>query len=411
MAITIPESIPMENLLSLKGRCAVVTGGSRGIGEAIVRRLVEAGANVVFTGRGIEALQKLEAQIKAMKGTAIGVQADVSRIEDSRKVIDFALERFGKIDILVNNAAVFPGSQAMDMTESIWDETFDTDVKGAFFVSKFAAEAMIHAGQGGRIINLLSTAAFRIASPLIAYGAAKASLWYITQAMAQELAEHRILVNAVTPGATMTAERIAALNTGTLVENTLGTQAAESMKKIQSVLMNNDFTKLLSKMAPLGRPGYPDDLAKAVLFLASDMAGYIGGINITVDGGQSLKTMDIEDNSDGPGATDQAQGGGVLDKSLEGTYKASMKTPMGVQEVVFVYHVNGDALTGTITAAGNTIEIENGRAIGDGFAYQYKMKGPIGKITVKVVGKLEGDKISGTIKTPLGSLAFEGNRV
>ncbi|MCR4431084.1 MAG: SDR family oxidoreductase [Tepidanaerobacteraceae bacterium] len=413
-SFSIPEPKPLEHLLSLEGKCAVVTGGTRGIGEEIVRRFVEAGATVVFTGRGLDALKRVEEKLTAAGGKVFGVQADSSHIEDSKKVINLAVEKFGHIDILVNNAAVFPGSTAMDMTEEIWDETFDVDTKGAFFFAKFAAEAMIAAGHGGRIINILSTAAFQIASPLIAYGAAKASLWYITQAMAQELAKYHILVNAVTPGATMTAERIAALSNGNLVEHTLGSNVSETMKKIDSALKNNDFAKMLSKITPLGRPGYPDDIANAVLFLASDMASYISGVNITVDGGQTLKNEKFDIDTDDENSTDTTaheQSTGVLDKSLEGTYKATIKTPMGDQEVVFSFHVKDTVLTGTVSALGNSFEIENGRATVDGFAFQYIMKTPIGKAKVHVNGKLDGDKILCNLKTPMGSIPFEGIRV
>jgi len=410
LPISIPDPMPLDRQLSLQGRCAVVTGGSRGLGEAIVRRLVEAGAAVVFTGRGRDALQRVEAEVSADGGKAVGVQADISRIGDSQQVINLAVERFGHIDILVNSAAAFPGSLAMEMAESVWDETFDTDVKGAFFAAKFAAEAMIAAGHGGRIINLLSTAAFRVASPLVAYGAAKAGLWYVTQAMAQELAEHRILVNAVTPGATMTVERLAAMSQGRMVEQTLGSHAPESLKKVENMLKNNDLAVLMAKIMPLGRPGYPDDVAKAVLFLASDMASYISGVNITVDGGQSLKAMELAGNSDSTDNIEGKQGTKVLDKSLEGTYKATVRSPMGTQEVVFAYLVEGTTLTGTVTLAGNTAEIENGRATQDGFAHQYRMKTPMGKVKVQVEGKVEGDKIVGNLKTPMGSIPFEGTR-
>ncbi|WP_314590936.1 SDR family oxidoreductase [Paenibacillus terrigena] len=410
-SISIPTPVPFDRMLSLEGKCAVVTGGSRGIGEAIVMRMVEAGASVVLTGRGQEALKRVEAKIAAMGGKAVGVQADSSRLEDSQKVIDVAVEKFGRIDILVNNAAVFPGSTAMDMTEDIWDETFDTDTKGAFFLAKYAAEAMIAAGNGGRIINILSTAAFQVASPLVAYGAAKAGLWYITQAMAQELAEHKILVNAVTPGATMTAERLTAMGNGTMVEDVLGSNVSESMKKLQSTLANNGIAKMLSKITPLGRPGYPDDIANAVLFLASDSASYINGVNITVDGGQTLQNPKFHDISDEPtDNTESEQSSGVLDQSLEGTYKGTLKTPMGTQEVTFVYRVNGDKLTGTVTLMGNTVDIENGKPTQDGFTHQYRMKTPVGKVKVQVTGKLDGNKIVGEIKIPVGTIPFEAIR-
>jgi len=295
-SLSIPKPQSFESLLSLNDRCVVVTGGSRGIGETIVKRFVKAGALVVFTGRGIETLQRVEAEVSAAGGKAVGIQSDIRRIEDSQKLINLVVERFGQIDIMVNNAAVFPGSGAMEMAESVWDEIFDTDLKGAFFAAKFAAKAMMTAGHGGRIINLLSTADFRVSSSSIAYGAAKAALWYVTQAMAQELAEHRILVNAVTPGKTLTAERIAAMNDGTILEQVFGSREVESLKKDKSGLMNNEIAKMISKLMPLGRPGYPEDIANAVLFLASDMAGYISGINITVDGGQILKNKELGDN-------------------------------------------------------------------------------------------------------------------
>jgi hypothetical protein len=279
-------------------------------------------------------------------------------------------------------------------------------------MSKFAAEAMIAGKRGGRIINILSTAAFQVASPLIAYGAAKIGLWYVTQAMAQELAEHKILVNAVTPGATMTAERIEAMAGGNMVEKTLGSNTSDSMKKLENMLQGDGISKAIAKIVPLGRPGFPDDLANAVLFLASDMAKYISGVNITVDGGQTLKNdkfaaaNDMDDNEDSA-VTESV---GTLDKSLEGVFKAMVKTPMGSQEVFYTFHVDGAVLTGNVTVLGNTLEIENGKSTAEGFSFQYKMKGPIGKIKVTATGKLEGDKIVCNLKTPMGSIPFEGIR-
>ena len=113
---TIPEPQPFDSLLSLKGRCAVVTGGSRGLGEAIVRRLAEAGASVVLTGRGHKALQQVEAVVNASGGQALGVRADLASLKDSQRVIDQTIERFGRVDILVNNAAVFPPSLSIEVS-------------------------------------------------------------------------------------------------------------------------------------------------------------------------------------------------------------------------------------------------------------------------------------------------------
>jgi NAD(P)-dependent dehydrogenase (short-subunit alcohol dehydrogenase family) len=309
--LAIPDPIPFGSLLSLKGRGAVVTGGSRGLGEAIVRRLVEAGASVVFTGRGKEALQRVEAALNATGGQTLGVQADLTSLKDSQRVIDQAVERFGRLDILVNNAAVFPMSLAIEVSEETWDRTIDTDLKGAFFLAQFAAKAMIDAGHGGRIINLLSTAALRPTGVLAAYSAAKLGLWSATQSMAKELAEHRILVNAVTPGATMTQERLEKLKAGNFdLDEAPPEDAVETRKKMGKLVRAGAFAhmltswmpekmeefvkdfafgRLMAAMMPLGHTGYPDEIAKAVLFLASDMASYISGTNIVVDGAQTLR--------------------------------------------------------------------------------------------------------------------------
>jgi NAD(P)-dependent dehydrogenase (short-subunit alcohol dehydrogenase family) len=123
---------------------------------------------------------------------------------------------------------------------------------------------------------------------LVAYAAAKAGLWAVTQSMAKELAEHRILVNAVTPGATITAERIAALHDGTFVSSQVPPEAVKTREMIQNKVDSGAFAQMLTPVMPLGRPGYPADIAKAVLFLASEMASYISGACLTVDGAQSL---------------------------------------------------------------------------------------------------------------------------
>jgi len=281
--INIVQPQPFDSLLSLKDKTAIVTGGSKGIGRQVVARFIQAGANVVMTARGKDALEKTAKELGA-----VAFQADSSSLSDCQKVVDFTVEKFGGLDILVNNAAVFPGCTGLEMTEEIWDETFDTDAKGAFFMAQYAAKAMIKGGISGRIINLLSTAATRPAAPLIAYGAAKSALWYITQTLAQELAPHKIVVNAVTPGATMTLERIEALSKGNMMESMLGKDADKSFKALEEQISGN-MPDFVAKMMPLGRTGYPDDIAKAALFLASDMAEYISGVNITVDGAQSLR--------------------------------------------------------------------------------------------------------------------------
>jgi NAD(P)-dependent dehydrogenase (short-subunit alcohol dehydrogenase family) len=287
-----PETKSIDELLSLDGKVAVVTGGSRGIGKQIVRRFTEAGAKVVITGRGLEALQKVESELRAGGADVTLCQADVSSVPDSRKVVDFTVETYGRLDILVNNAASFPFCDALSVTEEVWDKCFDTDAKGTFFMSRFAAEQMIKQKQGGRIINFMSTAALNPTAPLIAYGAAKQAVWYVTRTMAQEFAKYKITVNAATPGATMTEERIAAFGGDrsqmkSFIEKT-GSSRLSFAKNVAS-LPAEKIVGMLKQAMPMGRTGFPDDLAKAVLFLASDMGEYVTGQNITVDGAQSIQ--------------------------------------------------------------------------------------------------------------------------
>jgi NAD(P)-dependent dehydrogenase (short-subunit alcohol dehydrogenase family) len=277
-AMSIPEPQSFDSLLLLKDRCAVVTGGSRGLGQAIVHRLSQAGASVVLTGRGSEALIQVESQINETGGRAMAVQADLGSLHDSQRVIDQAVERF-----------VFPPSIFVEVSESTWDTTVDTDLKGAFFLAQFAARMMIKAGNGGRIVNLLSTDALRPTGMLSAYGAAKLGLWSATQAMAKELAEHGILVNALTPGSIITQERLDMFKEGTFGIGEVPEGAEKTREKMQAVMKSGGFAQMLTAMMPLGRPGFPDEIAKAVLFLVSDMASYISGANLVVDGAQTLR--------------------------------------------------------------------------------------------------------------------------
>jgi NAD(P)-dependent dehydrogenase (short-subunit alcohol dehydrogenase family) len=286
---TIPEPTPFAQLLSLTGKNAIVTGGSRGLGEATVHRLAQAGAKVLFTGRGADALRRVEEEITATGATAVGVQADIGNLGDSQRVVDSALERFGGVDILVNNAALYTPSFALDTSEELFDSVVGADLKGAFFLAQYAAKAMIDAGGGGRIINLLSTDAFKPMGPLAAYASAKAGLWATTQNLAKELAPHQILVNAITPGSTITEERLAMFRDGSFALGQVPAQAAATRERLQAAVESGGFAQMLTTMMPLGRPGWPDEIAKAVLFLASDLGSYVNGTNIVVDGAQSLR--------------------------------------------------------------------------------------------------------------------------
>jgi len=424
MALTTGTPQAFDTLLSLKGKVAIVTGGSRGIGKQVVTRFAQAGAKVVFTGRGLPALEAVEKEFIGKGFDVACFQSDVSVVADSQKAVEFTVKKYGRLDILVNNAASFPFGTGLSMTEETWDKCFAVDSKGNFFLAKLAAEEMIKEGHSGRIINFLSTAALNPTSPLIAYGAAKQAVWYFTKTLAQELAPYQITVNAVTPGATMTEERISALGGDTAqmqeyVEKSgnAGLDITETIGKISGG--TDSITDLLESSMPMGRTGYPDDLAKAVLFLASDMAEYISGINVVVDGAQSLKNPMMPAGGI-PGMTDdsidtepEVDDGpvGTLDKGLEGKWKATVRTPMGAQEIIFNYQVKGDALTGTLSIMGNEANVVDGKATTDGFTHNCKIKVGLMSAKGKVTGKLEGDKISGTIKGPAGSMPFEGMRM
>lgn len=287
-----PQPKALDKLLSLQGKTAVITGGSRGIGKQILTRFTEAGCKVVFTGRSLEALQAVEKEFKDKGFDVACFQADISSVEDSHKTIDFTVKKYGRLDILVNNAASFPFCDALSMTEETWNKCFDTDAKGSFFMSQAAAKEMIKEGHGGRIINFMSTAALNPTGPLIAYGAAKQAVWYVTKTMAQEFAPYKITVNAATPGATMTEERIAAFSgNGEQMQQFIKQSGNAGLNFTENVSSLNPsmLSGLLEQAMPMGRTGFPDDLAKAVLFLASDMAEYITGQNITVDGAQSIQ--------------------------------------------------------------------------------------------------------------------------
>ncbi len=459
--LAIPATPSLEELISLKGRVAIVTGGSRGIGKEVVRRLSQAGCQVAFTARHEDVVRATEAEIRDEGGDVVGIVADVCNLDDSRKLVSDTVQRFGHLDILVNNAATFPPGSAMEIDEDTWDSLFNTDAKGPFFLSQFVANEMIEEGHGGRIINFLSTA-FVTAAPFFGgYAMAKAALWEATLVMSHELASHGITVNAVTPGSTMTQERIDTMFSGNIsaMGDLMGVKLPENFMELASeFIASGQFVNLLQSMMPMGRPGWPDDLARAVFFLASDQAAYITGQNIVVDGGQSgtngMNSMNIEslfgsassendattgeaptadagavaaeaanDVPAAPAAASVAEGvseaasapsvdaSGEPDQGLAGTYTAKASTPMGEQEVKIDMKVDGSKLSGTMTFMGRNLTIENGVVAGSTFSYDVHIKVAFRKMDAHVEGHREGDGIVGTINNPMGAFEFSGQRV
>jgi glucose 1-dehydrogenase len=247
--------------MSLQNKVAIVTGGNSGIGQSIVLELARLGANIVidYVVRP-DATEALEQQVAKLGDKAIGVEADVSRVADLQKLVDAAVAKFGRLDIMVNNAGVETRTSVLDTTESQYDRVLSIDLKSAFFGTQIAAKQMIKQGAGGRIINITSVHEDWPMPGNTAYCLAKGGMRMLTRTAGVELAPHDILVVGVGPGAVATP-----INLGTM----------------------NDPAKLkkLDAAIPLGRMARPEEIASVVGFLAGDGASYLTATTIFADGG------------------------------------------------------------------------------------------------------------------------------
>ena len=246
--------------MPLKGKVAVITGSSKGIGRAIALRLAKDGASVVVNGRNEADIEAVVKEIKKAKGTAIGIRADVSVAADVQKLVAETVRAFKRLDIFVNNAGILDMKACSQMTEEDWDRTLGVNLKGYFLCARAASAQMIKQKQGGKIVNTASIAGIRAYPGCASYNASKAGIISLTQSMAVELAKAKINVNAVAPGAIETAM----------------TKAVVEDKHV--------YQQMLAGI-PLGRIGKPEDIANAVAFLVSDDADYITGTTLIVDGG------------------------------------------------------------------------------------------------------------------------------
>ena len=259
----------IAQLFDLTGKGAIVTGAGTGIGQAIALRLAEAGAKVMIADINLEAASQTVEQIKSGGGTALAILADASSASDARKATRTVVKDLGSLDILVNNAAVYPYSTALEMSEKIWDKVLDVNLKGMFFYSQAAAKQMIKAGHGGKIINVASIDGLHpTIKGMSHYIASKGGVLALTRALALEFAPHKILVNSVAPGAIVTPGSM--------------TQAEDVAAHGEPL---DELWKNFMMRLPLGHMGEPDDIAKVVLFLASAAADYMTGSLLLADGG------------------------------------------------------------------------------------------------------------------------------
>lgn len=247
---------------SLDGKVALVTGGSRGIGQAVAVGLARAGADVVVASRKLPDLEKVAEQVKGLGRKSLAVEAHVGRIEQIGNLVGRVKEEFGRIDILVNNAATNPTMDpALDIEERAWDSIMNLNLKGLFFLSQAVARVMKEQG-GGKIINIASTAGLT-PDILPVYSISKAGVIMATKVMAQQWAQFNIRVNTVAPGLTKT-------------------------QFSQALWGNPDILQAVSERTPLGRPAEPEEMVGAIIYLASDASSYVTGQVIVVDGGATI---------------------------------------------------------------------------------------------------------------------------
>ena len=244
----------------LKGKKALVTGASRGIGESIAKTLAAYGAELILASRKIDDLRKVEEDIKRSGGSADSIACHTGEMEQIRALFEEIKKRHGRLDILVNNAATNPYfGDVLGADEKVWDKTFAVNLKGMFFASQHAARMMKDSG-GGTIVNVASVNGIKPAPFQGIYSMTKAGVIALTKSFAKELAPFNIRVNALLPGLTDT-------------------------KFSAALTSNKDILNLVLPSIPMGRVARPEEMAGAVLYLISDMASYTTGATIVVDGG------------------------------------------------------------------------------------------------------------------------------
>jgi NAD(P)-dependent dehydrogenase (short-subunit alcohol dehydrogenase family) len=254
-----------ENLFDLTGQVAIVTGTSRGLGQYFARALARAGADLVLTSRRRETLAPFEEEIRAMGRRTFAVPLDVRDQASIVNMVKEAEEAFGQIQILVNNAGCNVRKPALDVTWDDWNLVLDTNLRGSFFVAQAVARGMISHGYG-RIINIGSVTSVFGYAGLAPYGASRGGVRQLTMSLADDWGKHGITVNCLAPGWFRTEQN-------------------------KVMYQDQEWVEYLTERIPVKRPGQPNDLDGAVVFLAAEASRYVTGQTLLIDGGISTGAM------------------------------------------------------------------------------------------------------------------------
>jgi NAD(P)-dependent dehydrogenase (short-subunit alcohol dehydrogenase family) len=250
--------------LSLKGKVALITGGSRGIGRSIALQFADAGADVIVSSRKLPDLEKVAEEIKQKGVRSLAITAHNAKMEDLKNLMARVKEEFGRLDILVNNAVANPVmADVLKMEEAPFDLIMNANIKGYYFLSQAAARMMVEQGSGGAIVNIASVGGIYVTPGLGPYCISKAAIIMMTKCLAAELGSHKIRVNCIAPGIVKT--------------------------KFSEALWSNEklMTEYLKQM-PLGKIGQPEEISRTALYLASDASSFMTGSTLIIDGGANL---------------------------------------------------------------------------------------------------------------------------